>query len=242
LERQLHQSEKLASIGLLAGGFAHEINNPIGGILVFSQMLLREIAKDSPHYQDVLEIEGAAKRCKAIVENLLDFARQRTAKPSESLSPTSIHEAVHVAKKFAELGHNRGGRCEVILNLSKESDIVLADKNKMIQIFLNLFSNALQAMPNGGNLIVETKQVKKSFVITVQDNGTGIESANIKKIFDPFFTTKPPGSGTGLGLSIVHGMISDLGGSISVTSRKGRGTRFVIELPQNAAHGEQQAS
>jgi two-component system NtrC family sensor kinase len=233
LQRQVAQSEKLASIGQLAGGFAHEINNPLGGILVFSQMLLREMDANSQHYQDVVEIEAAAKRCKAIVENLLDYARQRPLKPS--LSPCDLHQIIPNAVKFATLGHNKGHRCDVIFKFDAKHHEILSDQNRLTQVILNLCANAFQAMPSGGTLEVSTDNSRKSdgeqLVIKVSDSGMGISPKNIEKIFEPFFTTKEPGQGTGLGLSIVYGMIQDLGGSIDVKSQLNRGTTFSIILP-----------
>jgi two-component system NtrC family sensor kinase len=233
LQRQVAQSEKLASIGQLAGGFAHEINNPLGGILVFSQMLLREMDKKSQHYQDVVEIEAAAKRCKTIVENLLDYARQRPLKPN--LSHCDLHTVIPNAVKFAALGHNAGNRCEINLKLEAKHHEITSDQNRLTQIILNLCSNALQAMPDGGTLDVSTTNIGKDngkqIIIKVADSGSGISPKNLSKIFEPFFTTKEPGQGTGLGLSIVYGMIQDLGGSIDVQSRVGHGSVFSITLP-----------
>jgi two-component system NtrC family sensor kinase len=219
LQNQLAQNEKLASIGQLAGGFAHEINNPLGGILVFSQMLLREIDKSSPHYQDILEIEGAAKRCKTIVENLLDFARQRPLKPK--ISECDVHLIVTNAAKFASLGFNQKKKCQINLELSAKKFIFQSDSNRLTQVFLNLCTNAFQSMPNGGSITIRSSneiiQKKNHLSISISDTGSGIPKDHLRKIFEPFFTTKEPGKGTGLGLSIVHGILQDIGGSIEVT-------------------------
>lgn len=233
LQHQLAQQEKLASIGQLAGGFAHEINNPLGGILVFAQMLLRELDKNSPQYQDVVEIELAAQRCKSIVEGMLDFARQRPVRGKDG--PTNFHEAIESAVKYACVGHNQGKRCDTFLKLQATNFEGQGDKNRVIQVLLNLCTNALQAMPTGGTLTVVTanseKKGSKFLEIEVSDTGTGIKKEHLRKIFDPFFTTKEPGQGTGLGLSVVHGMIQDMGGSIEVESALGRGTTFRIQIP-----------
>ena len=232
LQNQLAQNEKLASIGQLAGGFAHEINNPLGGILVFSQMLLREIEPESRHYQDIVEIEAAAKRCKVIVENLLDYARQRPLKPK--ITECDIHTIIENAAKFAALGYNQRRRCEVTLNLKANNHKFKSDSNRLTQVFLNLCNNAFQAMPTGGDLTIETSDEtsgKKAFlVIKVSDTGTGISKENLAKIFEPFFTTKEPGKGTGLGLSIVHGILQDIGGTIDVFSKINVGTTFTVKL------------
>jgi two-component system NtrC family sensor kinase len=232
LQNQLAQNEKLASIGQLAGGFAHEINNPLGGILVFSQMLLRELEKDSRHYQDIVEIEAAAKRCKAIVENLLDYARQRPLKPK--ITECDIHSIVENAAKFAALGYNQRKRCEVKLDLAAKHHLFQSDSNRLTQVFLNLCNNAFQAMPSGGDLTIQTSNEQygknRFIVIKVSDTGMGIPKENLAKIFEPFFTTKEPGKGTGLGLSIVHGILQDIGGSIDVASKVKSGTTFTVRL------------
>lgn len=232
LQNQVAQNEKLASIGQLAGGFAHEINNPLGGILVFSQMLLREMNQDSPQYQDVVEIEAAAKRCKTIVENLLDYSRQRPVKPK--VEECDLHAVIASAVKFAALGHNQGQRSEVDLKLNATNHQLISDPNRLTQVFLNLCSNAFQAMPDGGKLTLETENLsigKNKYIIAkVIDNGMGIKSEHLGKIFEPFFTTKEPGQGTGLGLSIVHGIVQDLGGTIEATSKKNRGTIFTLKF------------
>jgi two-component system NtrC family sensor kinase len=233
LQNQLAQNEKLASIGQLAGGFAHEINNPLGGILVFSQMLLREVDKASPHYQDVVEIEAAAKRCKTIVENLLDFARQRPLRPK--ITECDLHLIVSNAAKFASLGFNQKKKCQISLDLSAKKYVFQSDSNRLTQVFLNLCTNAFQAMPNGGTITIrsfdETIQKKDVLAISISDTGSGIPKDHIRKIFEPFFTTKEPGKGTGLGLSIVHGILQDIGGSIDVTSKVSLGSTFTVRLP-----------
>ena len=233
LQNQLAQNEKLASIGQLAGGFAHEINNPLGGILVFSQMLLREVDKASPHYQDVVEIEAAAKRCKTIVENLLDFARQRPLRPK--ITECDLHLIVSNAAKFASLGVNQKKKCQIRLELSAKNYVFQSDSNRLTQVFLNLCTNAFQAMPNGGSITIrssdETIQKKDVLAISISDTGSGIPKDHIRKIFEPFFTTKEPGKGTGLGLSIVHGILQDIGGSIDVTSKVSVGSTFTVRLP-----------
>jgi two-component system NtrC family sensor kinase len=235
LQNRLAQNEKLASIGQLAGGFAHEINNPLGGILVFSQMLLKEMNKESTHYQDVVEIESAAKRCKTIVENLLDFSRQRPVNPK--LESCDLHLVIRNAVKFADLGHNKARGCEIKLKLNAKDNVFISDHNRLTQVFLNLCSNSFQAMSKGGILTVETSSDQNDknrwFVAKVIDNGTGIKTEHLAKIFEPFFTTKEPGQGTGLGLSIVHGIIQDLGGTIDVSRNKVKGSTFTIRLPIN---------
>ncbi len=233
LQNQMAQNEKLASIGQLAGGFAHEINNPLGGILVFSQMMLREMKKTGKHYQDVVEIEHAARRCKSIVENLLAYSRQRPVKPL--LEPVDIHELIQSSLKLATLGLAKTTHHETKLNLKAPIHTLISDKNRLTQVFINLFKNAFQAMAKGGQLSVSTSsnsvRTQHFLLVEVADRGCGISPADLIKIFEPFFTTKDPGQGTGLGLSIVHGIMQDLGGTIEVKSKINKGTTFSLSFP-----------
>lgn len=235
LHAQLVQSEKLASIGLLAGGIAHEINNPLGGILIFSQMLLKELDKKSPHYQDVVEIEGATQRCKEIVDRLLEFARQQPGVAPPSSELIRLEDTISTAMRFASVAEN-AKKCEIFYDWSHKDGETIGDRNKFIQVFLNIFQNAFQAMPKGGVLTItqreQMKDHKHFHIIEIKDTGVGIPPDQIDKIFDPFFTTKEPGEGTGLGLAICYGIITELGGDLSVQSDLGEGTSFFIRVPK----------
>lgn len=234
MQEQLAQQDKLASIGLLAGGIAHEINNPLGGILIFSQMLLREIPKDSPHYEDVFEIEAATQRCKAIVESLLDFARQNpvNAKKTEEFN---VADAIKTAVRFGKVAIKKPGSVEIIEKFKDDSHFMKVDRNKIIQVFLNLIQNAIQAMPDGGTLTIKASTYWKDALpwgqFIVEDTGVGIPPEHLSRIFDPFFTTKDPGEGTGLGLALVYGFVQDLGGRMWVESAVNEGSKFFVELP-----------
>ncbi len=233
LQNQLIQAEKLASIGLLAGGIAHELNNPLAGILLFSQMLLRTVSKDSPYYQDVEEIENAAKRCKAIVDHLLDFARQQPAADLvQSRERVSLQDALISALRFSTVGGKKS-KYEIVEDYYAQDLETIGNRNKIIQVYLNLIQNALQAMPKGGKLSLRTFPSKdgKWNVVEIEDSGVGIPATHLKKIFDPFFTSKAEGEGTGLGLSICHGIIVELGGKIEVRSKVRKGTCFTIYFP-----------
>jgi two-component system, NtrC family, sensor kinase len=231
LQQQVAHQEKLASLGQLAGGFAHEINNPIGGILVFSQMLLREVDPSTSHYQDIKEIESAAKRCKTIVEGMLDFSRKRPI--ARKLTLTNYHETIESAVKFAFIDKSQAKNIDIAMDLKARHFEGLSDSSRLMQVFINLLTNARQAIKKSGSILVTTANSgneanHQRIVITIADNGCGIEKANLKKIFDPFFTTKEPGQGTGLGLSIVHGIVQDLGGTIEATSTVGVGTTMTL--------------
>ncbi len=237
LQEKLAQSDKLASIGQLAGGVAHELNNPLGGILVFSQMLLKEIPADSTFYQDVKEIEGAALRCKDIVDGLLDFARVSPKLGqgfSQPLEPVDLREAIDQAIHFAQVGGRFKNRKHIIKNnLTNDRLFVLGQKNKIIQVFLNFIQNALDAMPKGGSLMVSQmadKKDSKRICISLKDTGIGMSEEQLKKAFDPFFTTKDPGKGTGLGLAICFSMVKDFGGEIELKSTVGKGTQVKVWL------------
>ncbi len=232
MQSRLIQSEKLASIGLLAGGIAHEINNPLGGIMIFSQMLLREMPKDSPYYDDVREIEAASQRCKEIVQSLLDFARVQPVEGRKKLfTPMDAMEATESALRFARINLNQN--IQIREHFHAKSSKVLGDKNQIIQVVLNLLQNSMQAMRGGGDLSLEVKNDKamENLLIVVSDTGVGIKPEHIKKIFDPFFTTKEPGEGTGLGLSICYGLVTEMGGKLTAASKIGEGTTFTVTLP-----------
>ncbi len=244
LQDQLLQSEKMASIGLLAGGIAHEINNPLGGILIFSQMMLREMKQDNIHYSDVVEIEAAARRCKEIIQNLLEFARSQPISESEK-NDVDIQQAILSALNFVMVGNNRR-EIKVIENWHDEKLTFRGSLNKVIQVFLNLIQNAVQAMPRGGVLTLSSSIKRRKNVdyvcYEVADTGVGIEPSKITKIFDPFYTSKDPGEGTGLGLSICHGIIKDMMGEIEVSSQVGEETNFRIYFPYKIAKKSSQSA
>ena len=235
LQDKIVQQEKLASIGLLSSGIAHEINNPLGGILVFAQILLQELDKDSPHYQDVVEIESATQRCKEIVSSLLEFARQRGATGEDTKSSVSAVSAFKEALNFGRVTFTNN--IEVMTQWGTEDLVIFGERNKLIQVFLNLIQNAAYAMSQGGTLTLLAKSItdpedkRRYGVFTVSDTGVGIPAEHIKRVFEPFFTTKEPGDGTGLGLSICYGIIKDLGGSLDVESQLNQGSTFTVTLP-----------
>jgi two-component system NtrC family sensor kinase len=235
LQEQLVQSEKLASIGLLAGGIAHEINNPLGGILIFAQMLEKELPEESTHLSDFKEIITAAKRCKSIVENLLDFARSKTyAQPIKE--KINLVDTIKTALRLSSVGATNNNTVNIIENYSDDEALYIhGDRNKFTQVFLNIIQNAYQAMPDGGTLTITGKALRNgSLVFDIEDTGIGIPEEQMSNIFDPFFTTKDIGKGTGLGLAICYGIISELSGSIDVKSSVNKGSTFTITIPLKA--------
>jgi two-component system, NtrC family, sensor kinase len=231
LQQKLIQSEKLSAIGELISGVAHELNNPLTGVMGYSQLLqlrndLDERAKDS-----LLKINNLALRCQRIVQNLLSFARKQ--KPERTLIDLNeIIERTIELRNYELQVNNIEIRRDLDHNMAK----TIADGHQLQQVFLNVITNAEQAMleaHRSGRLLIRSRADRQSNRITVEiiDNGPGIPESHLTKIFDPFFTTKEVGKGTGLGLSLSYGIIKEHGGNIYVSSRLGEGSTFVIELP-----------
>jgi PAS domain S-box-containing protein len=226
---QLMQAEKMSTIGQVISGVAHELNNPLSGVLGFSQLLMARHA-DSPAIRHLEKINESALRCQKIVQNLLSFARAH--KPERKyLGVNGIIEKTLDLKKYQLHVNN----IEVVADLDPELPCTMIDFHQIQQVFLNLVNNAQQAMTvvrdRHGHLEVRTRMQDGKIRVEFADNGEGMEAETLQKIFDPFFTTKGQGEGTGLGLSVSYGIIQEHGGRIYAGSRKGRGSTFVIELP-----------
>jgi len=230
LEEQLQISEKMASIGLLAAGVAHEVNTPLTGISSFVQMLMQSTEPDDPKAQVLEKIERQTFRAAKIVNGLLNLAR-----PAQVDSgPVDVNAVINDVLSLLE--HQlRTGRIQVRKELSMPAPIVLGIEYKLQQVFLNLFLNARDAMPKGGWLTIVTRPSGDSATIEVADTGSGIPADQLSRIYDPFFSTKDIGKGTGLGLSITYGIVQEHGGSITCDSEIGQGTRFSLTLPLAAA-------
>jgi two-component system, NtrC family, sensor kinase len=231
VEQRIQHAEKLASLGQLAGGIAHEINNPLGVILCYADLLKGQLAGSSQVLKDVTTIEKHAINCQRIVADLLEFARsQETARQFTDLNPT-IAEVVRMVEHQFRRQH-----CDLKLDLEPGLPLVKIDANKMKQVYLNLVMNARQAMSGRGLIRITTRHLPEAGKVQIifADNGAGIAPEIIDRIFDPFFSTKKTGEGTGLGLSVSYGIVKDHGGDIQVESEPGQGTRFTIELPVEA--------
>ena len=227
LQMQFVQSEKLASIGQLVGGAAHEINNPLTAILGYSELLADDPSAGDRTRNLGEKIREQARRTKTLVNNLLSFARQA---PSEQKTPLDINSIVNSAVQFRRFDlRSKNIRIEVQAGVAIPE--VRADVNQMLQVFSNIINNAVDAMQEagGGTLTVRTLFETGSVVILFSDTGPGIRDPHL--VFDPFYTTKPVGKGTGLGLSICYGLIQDQGGQISCYNRPEGGATFRIELP-----------
>ncbi len=239
-QENLIRTGKLAAIGELASGIAHEINNPLNTIGVCTQSLqdrgestaLRACGDfaDFPEYLDTINSE--LFRCKRITENLLDFSRQREpVKYSLDLNRI-IRETVSLVEPRA-----RRSRVRLALHLAESIPPVLADSDQIKQVILNLILNAVDHMPKGGELRITTGNKGDGVFCRVKDLGDGIPAKNLKKIFDPFFTTKPAGAGTGLGLAICRKIMEDHHGSIEASSEEGKGAAFVLSFPSATGAG-----
>jgi two-component system, NtrC family, sensor kinase len=233
LESQLINAEKLASIGTLAAGVAHEINNPLGVILGFCDLLLRKAEPGSQTQEDLKTIERQGFHCKEIVENLLSFARVGKETTETADLNRCIKDVLKVVRHTLEINH-----IELFIDLTDDIPPVAGDSRQLQQVFLNLINNAVSAMPEGGSLAIRSafnKSVRRA-VAEFEDTGMGIPEESLDHIFEPFYTTKPEGQGTGLGLFVSYGIINRYGGSIQCVSRTGitpegpPGTTFTIAL------------
>jgi two-component system NtrC family sensor kinase len=229
-ERLAIQAEKLASVGQLTAGVAHELNNPLAVILGFAETLTRSAVPQEQYAEVAVSIEREARRCSMLVKNLLNFSRSH--EPGKE--PADLAEVIGQALLFVQpLAHLKN--MEVTSQLAPGLPPLLMDVNKIQQVIINLCTNAVDAMPKGKTLVVGCGPDISGVKLWVKDEGCGIPADIQKRIFEPFFTTKAPGQGTGLGLSLVADIIKEHGGRIEITSIVGEGTTFTIFLPQDAA-------
>jgi signal transduction histidine kinase len=227
LQMQFVQAEKLASLGQLAAGAAHEINNPLTAILGYSELLIDDPATGERPRNLAEKIRDQARRTKMLVNNLLSFARQV---PSEQRSLVDVNAVVTSSAQLRRLDL-RGKNIRIELQTTAAIPAVRGDPNQLLQVFFNIINNAVDAMEEvgGGTLTVRTLRERENVVILFSDSGPGVSEPRL--VFDPFYTTKPVGKGTGLGLSICYGLIHDHGGQISCYNRPEGGATFRIELP-----------
>jgi len=227
-QQQIMKSERLATLGQLAAGVAHEINNPLGAILMYSHLSLEETPAEDSRRKNLEKVVGEATRCKNIVHGLLDFARQR--EPNVELA--DVNEILRRTLSLLE-SQAQFQNITVTATFCPSLPKVMIDSGQMQQVFTNIILNAAEAIEGKGEVTVATRTVDGGEFIEIQftDTGCGIPQENLEKIFDPFFTTKEVGRGTGLGLAVSYGIIAKHQGTIEVRSDPGRGTTFIVRLP-----------
>ncbi len=229
---QLADKQKLASVGQLAAGVAHEINTPLGVILGYSQLMKEDFPEDDDNYESMVVIERQAKACRKIVADLLKFSRQGLSEKTYMQLNEIIQDVVAVTEHGLNIDH-----IMVTRKYSEGMPFIFCDVEKLRQVFINLINNAHHAMEEGGEIIISTRTCAdgQEVEVVVEDTGKGIPDDVRSKIFEPFFTTKAVGKGTGLGLSVSYGIIQDHGGTITVESpvagKDHPGTAFTIHLP-----------
>jgi two-component system NtrC family sensor kinase len=228
VQSQLVHTEKIASLGRMAAGVAHEINNPLAGILIYAELLQRDLADDDLHGENLAVIINQTMRCQQIVNRLLDFSRQTLGQRKLFDVNDVVHRGVELISHQAFF-HN----IKVMENLDPLLPQVVGDPGQLQQVFTNLLLNAADAMQGQGQITIASRPTPQGdgVILTFTDTGIGIPPEIQDKIFEPFFTTKPPGKGTGLGLSIVYGVLQRHGGTIEAESPAGGGTTFTIRLP-----------
>jgi len=226
--RQIMKSERLATLGQLAAGVAHEINNPLGAILMYSYLSLEELDAEDPRRKNLEKVAAEATRCKNIVRGLLDFARQSEPNVEEADANEILGRTLSVLQNQAQF-HN------ITINTSLSSSLpkAMMDSGQIQQVFTNIILNAAEAIDGQGKINIATRTGEDGRFIEIEftDTGCGISRENLDKIFDPFFTTKEVGSGTGLGLAVSYGIITRHRGTIEVKSSPGQGTTFIVRLP-----------
>jgi len=228
-QEQLVQAEKLTSLGELAASVAHEVNNPIAGILVYDQLLKKKLQNNAFEKEDGINIltkmENELIRIGRLIRRLLDFSRQTEA----CLGPVNMNDVLDnilsLVNHAAEMQ-----RVKVVKELAQDLPTITADSDQMNQVFMNLSMNAIQAMPQGGILTVRTSRENGRVKVEVQDTGVGISKENMRNLFTPFFSTKKDVKGVGLGLAVSHGIIEQHRGKIEVVSEEGKGTTFTVYL------------
>jgi signal transduction histidine kinase len=228
LEEQLRHADRLATIGQLAAGVAHELNEPLGSVLGFAQLAKKSPDLPAQVMKDLTNIETASLNAREIIKKLMTFARQL---PPSKVS-LNLNDIITDDLFFFEERCKKAG-IQLIRRPAPSLPNITVDRGQVKQVLVNLVVNAIQAMPKGGTLTVSTRAVQEGICLSVEDTGTGMTDGTASKIFLPFFTTKDIDEGTGLGLAVVHGIVASHGGKISVQTKMGEGTRVLIHLPLN---------
>jgi two-component system NtrC family sensor kinase len=227
MQARVAQSERLASLGMLAAGVAHEINNPLGGILALTALTLEDLPPDDPNRENLTEVLHQSQRCRDIVRGLLKFSRQSKI----LLEPVDLNKILQDTLSLIST-QSAFFNVAIVKDWDPQLPAVMGDKSQLEQVFMNILVNAAQAMDEKGAIsIVTRRHAHEGIEVLISDTGRGIPKEEVSRIFDPFFTTKAERHGTGLGLSIAYGIITSHKGTISVQSEAGKGTAFTIRLP-----------
>ncbi len=230
----LIQTAKLAAVGEMAAGIAHELNNPLTSVVGFTELVLEELPEDSIFRKDLHIVLQEARRARSVVRSMLDFSRQTETVRTKADLNEIIEDVLMLIRHMMEMNH-----ILLEVHLGENLKWALVDRNQIKQVVINLINNAINALPSGGKIIVETferlRYGELGLVLSVRDNGVGISEENLKRIFEPFFTTRGDRGGTGLGLSVTFGIVSDHGGSIEVESQENVGSLFEVWLPLESA-------
>jgi len=228
MQRRVAQSERLASLGMLGAGVAHEINNPLGSILSLATLTLEDIKEDDPNRENLEEVLKQTQRCRNIVKGLLDFSRHSEVDMELADLNKVLQDTLALIGRQAQFLN-----ITVVKNWDPQLPPVMADRPQLQQVFMNILMNAVQAMEEKGTITITTRHnvLDNAAEVLIADTGCGIPAEQIDHIFDPFFTSKPGGHGTGLGLSIAYGIVTSHRGTISVESKVGRGSTFTIRMP-----------
>ncbi len=242
-QAKYYQVEKMATMGMLAAGVAHEVNNPMAAIHGFAEGLQRrlpkiegvvapELAQDFREYTDIILKE--CHRCQKIIQTLLTFSRP----VSSAFSPLALNQVVTDTLRLVDHHLRKRDGLKIQLNLADELPLVYGDESQLKQVILNLLVNAVDAIQDRGTILIQTLAVETNEIfLCIEDTGCGIPPENMDKMFEPFFTTKPVGKGIGIGLASCYTIVQEHGGVITVTSEQGQGSRFTVCLPLNANEG-----
>jgi two-component system NtrC family sensor kinase len=226
MNEHLLRTDRLAALGTLSAGVAHEVNNPLASISSLIQMLQKNGSSNGETVEMLTLISEQIERISRVTKDLTDFARIRPA----ARKPVSIHEILESALRLASFS-SMSGKIETEKAYQADMPPINADPDQLQQVFLNLFLNAFDAMHEGGRLSITTHATDGFVVVEISDTGQGIGEADAKRIFDPFFTTKPTGKGTGLGLAVCYGVVTAHGGTVELTNTGRNGSTFTVKLP-----------
>lgn len=229
MESQLLQNDKMVALGQFASGIAHDLNNPLSGVLAFAQLAMQQVEAGTQLHDDIKEIEASALRCKKIIENLLHFSKPLR---QDDRNPVHLSDLVKKLLPTLEVQWEQG-KYQLHLELT-ELPAVFISESKFEQVFSNLLMNAYQAISDGGKISIRSGEEDNMIWVDVADDGEGIAKENIQKIFDPYFTTKGKRGGTGLGLPTTYNIVREHGGRIIVKSRLGEGSSFRVFVPKGA--------